>query len=151
MEVCTKTWPDLDFTVFHRNMSWVVLCNLDLTMSRGHSFNDAKTDQSVGSSKGSLKSPWYYYPSTFHPVVLKLSRALWGSWAQKPFCVPHLLFLGNGPHSASMAFSEFQRTGSDRCWWERKGIQRQGRNGQATIVQPWGSILVPSQGIHVII
>ena len=26
---------------------------------------------------------------------MKLSRTLWGSWAWKPFCVPHFLFIGN--------------------------------------------------------
>ena len=46
---------------------------------------------------------------------VKLSMALWGSWAQKPFCVPHFLFLGNGPHSATMTFTEFPVTDSDSC------------------------------------
>ena len=31
----------------------------------------------------------------------------------------------------------------------KKGMQRQGRNSQETIVQPWGRILVPSQGVHI--
>ena len=30
---------------------------------------------------------------------------------------------------------------------EREGTQKQGRNSQETIVQPWGKILVPPQGI----
>ena len=46
---------------------------------------------------------------------MKPDIALWGSWAQKPFCVPHFLFFGNGPHSATMTFLEFLGTGSDSC------------------------------------
>ena len=48
-------------------------------------------------------------------VLLNLSRALWRSWAQKPFCVPHFFFFphfliaGNELHSASMTFPEFQQ------------------------------------------
>ena len=30
----------------------------------------------------------------------------------------------------------------------RKGMQRQGRNSQETIVQPWGRVLVLPRGIH---
>ena len=33
----------------------------------------------------------------------------------------------------------------------REGIQRQGRSSQKTIVQPWGRVLVPPQGIHITI
>lgn len=40
---------------------------------------------------------------------------LWVSRAQKPFCVTHFLFLGNGPNSATMTFSDFLGTGSDNC------------------------------------
>ena len=32
---------------------------------------------------------------------------------------------------------------------ERKVMQRLGRNSQETTVQPWGRMLVPSQGIHI--
>ena len=39
-----------------------------------------------------------------------------GLLAQKTFSVSQFLFLGNGPHSASLAFPEFQGTGSDSCW-----------------------------------
>ena len=31
----------------------------------------------------------------------------------------------------------------------REGMQRQGRSSQETIVQPWGSVLVPPQGKHI--
>jgi len=30
-------------------------------------------------------------------------------------------------------------------------MQRQGRNSQETMIQVWGRVLVPSQGIHIII
>ena len=53
------------------------------------------------------------FPSGRKRGILKLNRALWGSWAQKPFCVPHFLFLENGPHSASVAFPEFKKASSD--------------------------------------
>ena len=33
----------------------------------------------------------------------------------------------------------------------REGMQRQGRSSQETIVQPWGRVLVPPQGIHIAI
>ena len=33
----------------------------------------------------------------------------------------------------------------------REGMQRQGRGSQETIVQPWGRVLVPPQGIHITI
>ena len=48
-------------------------------------------------------------------------QALRGSWAQKPLCVPFFLFLGNGPHSASMAFPDFQGAGSDSCLSGKEG------------------------------
>ena len=38
-------------------------------MSRGHNLTAAEIDQSVGSGDGSLKPPWYNYPSTFHLVA----------------------------------------------------------------------------------
>ena len=75
---------------------------------------------------------------------MKLSRGLWGSWAQKHFCVPHFLFLENGPHSPSTAFPARYL-----LIREREGMQRQGRNSQATTVQPWDGILIPTQGIHI--
>ena len=45
---------------------------------------------------------------TCFTLVLIPSRTLWGSWAQRPFCVPHFLIIGNRLHSASMTFPEFQ-------------------------------------------
>jgi len=75
---------------------------------------------------------------------LKLSRIPWGSWAQKRFCVPCFLFVGNRLHSPSMPSPEFQTAGSKVA---NKG-KRQGRSSQETRAQPWGRVLVPPQGIH---
>ena len=66
---------------------------------------------------------------------LKPSRTLRGSWAQKPFCVPHFLFAGNRLHSASMTFPEFQRAGSNSANQEREERRRQGRSSPETIAQ----------------
>ena len=43
-------------------------------------------------------------------VMVKPSRALCVSWAQRPFCVSHFLITGNGLHLVSMTFHEFQRS-----------------------------------------
>ena len=51
--------------------------------------------------------------SDWDTEMLKPSRR---SWSQKSFCVPHFSFLGNRPHSASVAFPEFQGAGSYICW-----------------------------------
>ena len=40
--------------------------------------------------------------------------------------MPHFLFLGDGPHSASMAFPEFQEAGSDSCWPGKEGDAKTG-------------------------
>ena len=66
-----------------------------------------------------------------------------------PFCVPHFLFVGNRLHSASMTFPEFQRAGSNSCSPGSEGMQKQGRSSQEIIVQPWGRVLVPPQGIYI--
>ena len=52
--------------------------------------------------------------------VLKLSRTLWGSQVQI-FLVPCFFFVGNRLHSASLAFPELQRAGSN------SGLIREGR------------------------
>ena len=59
-------------------------------------------------------------------LVLKWSRTLWGSWAGKPFCAPHLL-----------TFPEFHRAGSNSANQAREGMQRQRMSGQKTTVRPW--------------
>jgi len=72
---------------------------------------------------------------------------LWGSWAQKPFCVPHFQFVGNGPYSAAMAFPEFQGERFRQLLIrEGRGCRDPGRSSQAALAQPWGRTPVPSQG-----
>ena len=70
-------------------------------------------------------------------LMLQLSRTLWGSWAQKPFCVPSFLTL-----------SEFQRAGSNTWWSGKWGDAEQGRSSKETIRQPWGRVVVSPQGLH---
>ena len=87
------------------------------------------------------------------PKLLTELRSHWpchwagacGAPGHKRLCVPYFLFLGNGPHSATITFRKFLGEGSDSCW------SGEGRKSQATIVQPWVRFLVPSQGIHIII
>ena len=75
----------------------------------------------------------------------------WGSWAQKPFCAFHFLFLGTEPHSASLIFPEFQGARSDKLLIGKEGRRDQGGAlTQATTVQPWGRVLVPPQGLYII-
>ena len=76
-------------------------------------------------------------------MVLKWSRTQWGSWAQKPFCIPCFLITGNRLHSASMNFLEFQGADSTAVNQGRGGMQR-----QEALVQAWGRALFLSQGIH---
>ena len=81
-----------------------------------------------------------------------LSSSQWGSWAQKPFCVPHFLMIGNRLHSASMTFPEFQ-WGRFKQMLIREGGDAETREEQSgePIVQPWGRVLVPPQGTHITI
>ena len=44
-----------------------------------------------------------------------------GLLGAEAFLCPHFLFLGHGPHSATMNFPEFLRTGSDRQLLIREG------------------------------
>ena len=59
------------------------------------------------------------------------------NWAQKPFCVPHFLFVGNRLHSASLTFPEFQREGSNSCLSGKGGDAEtraeQSRNNSASL------------------
>ena len=72
-----------------------------------------------------------------------------GLVAHKIFCVPHFLFLGNGLlppwHSLSskkqVQMVTNQRREDSETRWEY----------QETIMQPWGRVLVPLQGIYIII
>ena len=67
-----------------------------------------------------------------------------GSWAQKPFCFAHFFFLGKGPHSATIAFPEFQGTGSDSCWSGKEGgaktREEQSKNSSRALGQDPGSL-----------
>ena len=75
-------------------------------------------------------------------MQIKPSRALGGSWAQKPFCVPHFLFLGNRPHSASMTYPKFQRAGSNSSQSGKGGdaeIREKSRGNSAGLEQSPGS------------
>ena len=79
--------------------------------------------------------------------TLKPSRTLWGSWAWKPFCVPHFLFVGNrlqplGPSLSSQG--EVQALANQG----REGMQRRGRGSQETIEQPGGRVLILLQEAH---
>ena len=58
------------------------------------------------------------------------------------FCV------GNTLHSASLTFPEFQGADSKSCLSGEGGTQKQRRGSQEKIVQPWGRVLAPPQGIH---
>ena len=80
-------------------------------------------------------------------IIVKLKRTLWGSWTQKPFCVPCFLFLGNRlqPPWPSLSPKWQVQTVANQG---REGMQRQGRSGQETIAPPWERVLVPPQGIH---
>ena len=80
---------------------------------------------------------WEYEHAVTSQAYLKLSTALWGSWAQKPFHVPHFLFLGNGSHSATTTFPEVLGAGSLGQLLIREGRGcRPGRNSQAQLKTP---------------
>ena len=70
---------------------------------------------------------------TCWPLVVNPCRC--DSWTQKSFCV---LSFCRHQFSAFMTFPEFQRTVFNQG---RDEMQRQGRNSQKTIVQPWGRVL----------
>ena len=62
--------------------------------------------------------------------------------------LPHFLFIGNGPHSASMAFPEFQGANSDSSWSGKEG-DAETREEQSGNNPALGQDLVPSQGTHI--
>ena len=70
--------------------------------------------------------------------VLKPSRALWGSWAHKPFCIPQVLFLGNKlqlPRPSLSSKGQVETVANQG----REGLQRPGRGGavQKQRTYPW--------------
>ena len=73
-----------------------------------------------------------YLPSSI--VTVKPSRTLWSSWAWKPFCALHFLFVRNRlqrPWPSLSSKGQTQKAANQG----RMGVQRQGRNRQETIVQ----------------
>ena len=58
------------------------------------------------------------------------------SWVQKPFCVPHFLFVGNRLHSASMTFPEFK--GQFKQSIERSGDAE--TRGKLSSALGWGRL-----------
>ena len=81
--------------------------------------------------------------------VVEQSRTLWGSWVQKPFCVPSFLFVENRFQAPWPSLSSNRRV-QTVANQGREGIQRQERNSER-LVQPWGSILVPKDTYNNII
>ena len=70
---------------------------------------------------------------------------LWSSWAWKPLCVPHTLFLRNRLHPPWPSLSskgKIQTVANQG----KEGMQQQGRSSQEIIVQSWGRALVLPQG-----
>ena len=90
------------------------------------------------------------FPLKCRISLLKPSRAPWGSWVNKPFCVPHFLPLGEKLHPpwSSLSSKEQVQTLANQ---EREGMQRPRRSSQETIMQPWGRAMVPVQGIYITI
>ena len=78
----------------------------------------------------------------YYSEQLKLNRALWSYWAQGLLCP---LFLVQPPWP-SLSSKGHVQTVADQG---REGMQRRGRKGQETTVQPWGRVLVPLQGINI--
>ena len=73
-----------------------------------------------------------------------LSRTLWGSWAQKPFCVFHFF---DYRKQASFSIHEFPWVPLSRFKQllirEGRGCETRGKTLRETIVQPWGKVLLP--------
>ena len=69
-----------------------------------------------------------------------------GASGHKHFCVPHFLFLGTKlqPPWPSLSSKGQVQTLANQG---RERIERQGRNSPETMVQPWGRVLGPPQGI----
>ena len=81
---------------------------------------------------------WYIWNS-WYMVDMKPSRTMWDSWAHKPFCAPHFLFLGN----------KLQPSCSNSCKaGEEWGAETRG-SSQETVVQPWGRVLVPPRSLYI--
>ena len=100
-----------------------------------------------------------------HPFAWKLTHSLWKE-TQTTETEQDLIGLLGTKTFPCPAFSCLQEIGfiqpprpSRSCKGQvqtvadqgREGMQRQGRNSQETIPQPWGRVPVPPQGIHITI
>ena len=88
----------------------------------------------------------YFVGST---LILKPSRTLWGLQAQKPFCVPCFLFVGNKfqPPGPSLSSKWQVQTVANQEKEERKSKGGEVKKQKCSL----GRILVPAQGIHITI
>ena len=92
----------------------------------------------------------YSLPALWVPRTSETKQGPVGSWAHKSFCVPHFLFLWNElqPPLPSLSSKGQVQTIANQG---REGMQRPERSSQETIVQLWGRVLVPPQGIFITI
>ena len=69
------------------------------------------------------------------------------SWIQKPLCVPHFWLVGKRlqPPRPSLSSKGQIPTVANQG---REGMQKQRGSSQEAIVQPWGRVLVPPQGLY---
>ena len=81
-------------------------------------------------------------PYLWSDYTVKPCRTLSGSTAQKSFCISHFLTTRNRLHSAPMTNPWVPKNKFKQFWI------REGRGCKETIVQPWGRVLIPLQGIH---
>ena len=84
----------------------------------------------------------------------KPSRTLWGSRVQilsVSYPTHRFLFVGNRyiqpPRPFRSSKGQIQTAANQR----REGTQEEGRSSEETVVQSWGRVLVPAQGIYLII
>jgi len=86
----------------------------------------------------------YFVGST---LILKPGRTLWGSQAQKPFCVPCFLFVGNRlqPPQPSLSSKWQVQTVANQ---EKEETQKRERRSQETKVQPWENPGTSSRDTH---
>ena len=86
--------------------------------------------------------------SAIEPSILVTKQGPVGLLSTKAFLCPPFLVLGLIQPLIPSLSSNGQAQTLD--YQGRKGMQRQGRNSQETIVQPWGRVLEASQGIHMV-
>ena len=86
----------------------------------------------------------------FSPSTFETEQDLVGFLGMEAFPCPPFLVCRKQT-AASMTFPASQRANRKVAYQGREGRQRQGRSSQETIAQPWGRVLVPSEGIHITI